>query len=410
MNAIMDDQIIVCPQCSAKIPLTKALTDPIVGKYKEELDREANKKSKELEVREKALKERGESIDSQVEEKLKLEKIKLRQSAEKEAREKVGVEVQNLKNHTTEMELKLKASQEKELKFLKEKRDLEEREKNFELEYQKKISEESAKIEEKAKKRSEEAHRLKDLEHEKKLQDALKTNEELKRKLEQGSQQTQGEVLELELEAILRAEFPFDEILPVEKGVRGADIIQKVHDRSGRECGTIIWESKRTKAWSDGWIQKLKDDQRAEKAEIAVIVSTVLPKEIKNARFKDGVWISNDESSLTLAHALRANLIDLARVRASAVGKNEKMEVVYGYLTGTQFKQRVEAIVEAFVTMQNDLAKEKRFFLKNWAKREKSLERVVENTCSMHGDLAELIGTSLPQIKMMELPEGESEE
>lgn len=406
----MEDQIIVCPKCLTKIPLTKALTDPIVGKYKEELDREASKKAKELEAREKSLKEKEKSIDSQVEEKLKIEKTKMQQTADKEAKEKVVVEVQDLKNQAAEMKVKLNVAHEQELKFLKEKRDLEEREKNFELEYQKKITEESAKIEEKAMKRSEEAHRLKDLEHDKKLQDAIKANEELKRKLEQGSQQTQGEVLELELEAILKAEFPFDEILPVDKGVKGADIIQKVCDRSGRECGTIIWESKRTKGWSDGWIRKLKDDQRVEKAEIAVLVSTVLPKEVKNARFKDGIWISDDESSLTLAHALRASLIEVTSVRAAAVGKNEKMEVVYSYLTGTEFKQRVEAIVEAFVAMQDDLGKEKRFYQKNWAKREKQIQRVIDNTFGMHGDLAGLIGISLPQIKMMELPEGADDE
>lgn len=406
----MQDQIIVCPQCSAKIPLTKALTDPIVGEYKEELDREACKRAKEMEVREKKLKEKEKNFDSQVEERLKLEKVKMWKIAEEKAKETVDVEFQDLKNHAEEMEVKLKASHEKELKFLKEKRELEEREKNIELESQKRISEESAKIEEKAIKRSEEAHRLKDLANEKKFMDLLKVNEEQKRKLEQGSQQTQGEVLELELEAILKAEFPFDEILPVEKGVRGADIIQRVHDRLGRACGTIIWESKRTKAWSDGWIQKLKDDQRAEKAEIAVIVSIVLPKDIKNARLKDGIWISDDGSSLTLAHALRAHLVEVSSVRSAAIGKNEKMEVVYGYLTGIEFKQRVEAIVETFVAMKDDLEKEKRFYQKNWAKREKSLQKVVDNTFGMHGDLEGLIGTSLPQIKMMELPEGTDEE
>ena len=132
----MEDQII-CPQCSANIPLTKSLTDPIVRKYKQEIDREASKKSRALEALEKSLKEKEWSIDSQVEEKLKLEKIKIWKTAEEKAKENVGIEVQDLKNQTGEMALKLKTAQEQELKFLKEKRDLEERTNNIELEYQK---------------------------------------------------------------------------------------------------------------------------------------------------------------------------------------------------------------------------------------------------------------------------------
>lgn len=410
----MQDQIIVCPQCAAQIPLTKALTDPILVKYKEELskemakkEQELNKKSQDLESIKKNLEEREKEIDVQVQNKLKTERVTILKQAEEKAKESVSLELKDLKNQANEMSTKLKKAEEQELQFLKEKRKLQEREKNVELELQRKLAEEKIKIEEATSKRMAEEQHLKDMENDKKFRDAQKQIEELKRKLEQGSQQAQGEILELELEEILKAEFPLDEILPVEKGVSGADVIQKVFDRSGRLCGTIIWEFKRTKAWSDGWITKLKDDQRAQKAEIAVLVSITLPKEVQNFHFKDGIWITNTECSINLAHSLRINLMQVAATRFASVGKNEKMEVVWNYLTGTEFKQRVDAIVEAFAAMKGDLEKEKRAYQKIWAKREKQIQRVIDNTFGMHGDLEGLIGSSLPQIKLMELPTSE---
>jgi hypothetical protein len=242
----------------------------------------------------------------------------------------------------------------------------------------------------------------------KQLTDATKAKDDLARKLEQGSQQTQGEVLELALEELLKAEFPHDEIVPVPKGVSGADIIQKVKDRSGRECGKIVWESKKTKAWSEGWIQKLKDDQREIKADLAVIVSVVLPEDVKGFVFRDGVWICDIKLAVALATALRINLESLTREKAMSVGKNEKMEVLYNYLTGVEFKQRVEAIVEAFSSMDEGLRKERMAYEKIWSEREKQIKKVMNNTIGMYGDLSGLV--TLPQIKRLELGEGESYE
>jgi hypothetical protein len=230
----------------------------------------------------------------------------------------------------------------------------------------------------------------------------LAVNEELRRKLQQGSQQTQGEVLELELEELLRAEFPFDHIEPVPKGMNGADLVQRVHNKTGHCCGTVVWESKRTKGWSDAWIQKLKDDLRLVKGDIAVIVSEALPKDIDNFGQLKGVWVTGRSCALSLAAALRCMLIEVSTTRAAAICKNEKMEVLYSYLSGSEFKQRVEAIVESFIEMQEDLQEERRVTERRWSKREKQIQRVITNTSGMYGDLQGLIGSSLRTIAALE--------
>ena len=235
------------------------------------------------------------------------------------------------------------------------------------------------------------------------MESMRKQIEELRRKAEQGSQQLQGEVQELELEEILRAAFPFDSIEPVPKGIRGADVLQKVHNQSGHFCGTILWESKQTKAWSDAWIAKLKDDQREVKAEIAVILTTTLPKGVDAFNQVDGVWITNYKSLMGLTTALRINLIQLSNTKLASVGKGEKMEALYNYLSGVEFRQRIEAIVEAFSTMKQDLDQEKRAMTKIWAKREKQIERVVTSTAGMYGDIQGIVGASLPELKGLEL-------
>jgi hypothetical protein len=181
--------------------------------------------------------------------------------------------------------------------------------------------------------------------------------------------------------------------------MNGADVIQKVFNKSGQFCGTIVWESKRTKVWSEGWLQKLKDDQRALKAEIAILVSEVLPKDINGFSQRSGIWISSFSSAIAVAQILRTQLIQLANARTAAVGKNEKMEALYGYLTSTEFRQRVEAIAEAFIQMESDLSEEKRVAEKRWAKRQKEIDRVFSNTAGMYGDLQGLLGsTSLQDI------------
>jgi hypothetical protein len=227
---------------------------------------------------------------------------------------------------------------------------------------------------------------------------------EVKRKLEQSSQQAQGEVIELQLEKLLSATFPDDQIRAIAKGKLGADIIQRVISPGGQHCGTIVWESKNTKNWNKSWLTKLRGDQRREKAEIAVIVSSVLPKGMRSHFGQvSGVWVADFSVAVGLAAALRANLVDVARVTMTAQGKTEKMEVLYRYLMSTEFRQRVEAIVEAFVTMRDDLHNEKQATERHWAKREKHLDLVLQNVSGMVGDI-QAITPAFPRIKRLELP------
>ena len=225
--------------------------------------------------------------------------------------------------------------------------------------------------------------------------------------MQQGSQQSQGETLELELETKLRSEFPTDTVTEVKKGQRGADVIQTVIDKLGRSCGSIIWESKNAQ-WTDGWIAKLKEDQRQSKSDIAVLVSVNLPTGVETFSYKDGVWIASWKHFLPLALALRFNLVSIHHERQSAEGKDEKMKVLYNYLTGNEFKHRVEGIVEAFGNLQTELEREKRWFSVKWAKQEKEIRKVMDHTHGMYGDLQGVIGKSLPDINTLELEEGES--
>ena len=272
------------------------------------------------------------------------------------------------------------------------------------LEVERTIDQERKRIWEEATRRISEERSLKEAEKEKQLADMRRQIEELKRKAELTSQQVQGEVQEIELESILGQQFRLDAIEPVPKGVRGADVIQRVRDDMGRLCGSIIWESKRTKAWSDGWLQKLKDDQRAAKAEIAVLVTSVLPKEVNRFGCYEGIWVADFPSAIGLATALRVSLVQLTQTCSALQGKTEKMDLIYNYLSGTAFKQRIEAIMEAFVAMKSDLDAEKRSMEKIWSKRAAQLERVIKNTAGMYGDLQGIIGSALPEVKILELP------
>jgi hypothetical protein len=228
--------------------------------------------------------------------------------------------------------------------------------------------------------------------------------EELKQKAEQGSQQLQGEVLELELESLLRAKFPFDTIEPVPKGEFGGDTLQRVVSQSGVMTGTILWESKRTKNWSNGWLVKLREDQRTAKAEISVLVSQALPEGIETFDVIDGVWITHPRAILPVATILRHTLLQVSNARLISEGQQTKAEMVYQYLTGPRFKQRVEAIVEAFSSMQDDLDKERKAIMKQWAKRDEQIERVMSATVGMYGDLQGIAGKSIQEIEGLELP------
>jgi hypothetical protein len=331
-----------------------------------------------------------------VQERVAAEAVKIEKKAQEKARGSLSVEIQDLKNQLGETATQRDAAQKAELEARARARQLDERAKTLDLEAARKLDAQRQKIQEEAAKRAEEQYQLKLAEKEKQILDAKKANEELKRKLEQGSQQLQGEVLELQLEEMLRSAFPTDQIEAVPKGFNGADIVQKVLNRSGRMCGTIVWESKRTKAWSEGWVPKLKDDQRKLAAEIAVLVSEVLPKDCSTFTHMNGIWVTSSQCAISLGGALRMQLTQIASARAAAAGAKQKSEILYEYVGSTEFRHRIEAIAEAFIGMQTGLQEEKRAAQRQWAKREKQIEQVISNTAGMYGELQALIG--LPDL------------
>lgn len=406
----MSAQVIICPHCHKEIPLTEAIFHQIRGELLKEFEAESKKKEQEiaqkveaLNAREQALEDAKRTLDEEIAKKLAIEKEKLASEAKRRATEAAALEMKDLLEQIEEKDRKLEEARKAELELRRQRRALEEREKAIELEMARKLDEERARIKDEALKSATEEHRLKDLEKEKQINDMRKQIEDLKRKAEQGSQQAQGEVLELDLEEILKANFPLDHIEPVPKGIRGADVLQKVHNRFGQHSGMIIWESKRTKAWSDGWITKLKDDQREVKADVAILMTAILPKDVPNFGYKDGVWITDYESAAGLATSIRMALAEVAAAKLAAVGKNEKMEAVYAYIAGPGFKQKVQAIIETFASMKSELDQEKRAMAKIWAKREKQIERVIDSAIGMRGEVEGIIGASLPEIESLEL-------
>lgn len=417
----MSKELIKCPECGAEFPLSQAMSKDMEieysKKYQQQIKELEEKTEKELAIRTaeadkklKAEQSKFEKKEQELKAQMEEAEVKLKGEAKKKAEEGFKVELEDLKEQLDAKSKKLDESKQQELDLRKKQRELEEKEKDMELELARKMDEERKKVQEETSKTIEEQHRLKDAEKDKQMGDMKKQIDDLKRKAEQGSQQNQGEILELEIEDMLKMEFAFDEIDPVGKGQKGGDIIQTVKTQSGRECGKILWETKRTKNWSDSWLQKLKDDQRDAKADIAVLVSETLPKGMSQFRLIDGVWVAAIPSAISLALALRVVVMQVSREKQLQSGKSEKMELVFNYLTGVEFKNRVEAIVESFVAMKHDLDKEKRAMNKIWDKRDKQIERVVLNIGGMQGDIEGLAGMSLPKIETLELPGVDDEE
>jgi hypothetical protein len=398
-----------CPNCGEMIPVSEAISHQIVERTREQLKKEGLAQQQAINAKGRELLDREEALDRTVQDRVKAQQAEIELQARATAKAAISVELDDLRRQAAEKDHQLAKAQQAELEVRARTRALEEKERTVELEIARRLDQEASKVRDETARRLSEEYRLKDAEKDKKLQDAIKANEELRRRLQQGSQQTQGEVLELELETLIKNTFPLDHVEPVPKGAIGADLIQRVIDKVGHPCGSIVWEAKRTKAWNDGWIQKLKDDQRLVKAELAILLTEVLPKDCGNFGQVSGVWVTNPQCAMSLAIALRSQLIEIERTKLAAVGKNEKMEVLYRYLSGSEFKQRVEAVVEAFIEMQEDLQEERRIFERRWSKREKQIQRVISNTSGMYGDFQGLIGASLQSIpalspRELELP------
>ncbi len=265
--------------------------------------------------------------------------------------------------------------------FVRKSRELDDARRELALDVGRRVEAGLLAVRDKARQDAEAGMGLKVREKEEQIAGMQRQIEDLKRRAEQGSQQLQGEAQEVELEAILRGKFPHDVIDPVPKGEFGGDLLQRVIGSGGQPCGTILWEAKRTRNWSDGWLAKLRDDQRSAKAEVALIVSHALPKGMQSFDLIDGVWVAEPRCAVPVAIAIRQTLIQVAGARLAGEGQQTKMELVYSYLTGPKFRHRVEAIVERFSEMQEDLDKERKAITRMWAKREGQIAAVIEATC-----------------------------
>lgn len=298
---------------------------------------------------------------------------------------------------------KLDEARKKELETLHKQSELEDKLKSQELEIARKLQEEKGKITEQAQKDADQLWQLRLAEKEKLLEDQKKLISEMQRKAHQGSMQTQGEVLELSIEEMLKQSFPQDRIEPVPKGINGADIVQIVYGQSGQPAGKIAWETKRTKNWTEEWVQKLKDDSRAIKADICILISDVLPKELDNFGQYKGIWICNYSHILGIATAMRHQLIAVSSAVTAETGKDQKMEALYNYLISNSFAHKIQALVETFDNMKTSLDSEKRAMTKIWSQRETQIIRMTENTAKMYGEIQGIAGAALPNIEILEL-------
>lgn len=415
-QTMSDLNYITCTKCGEQIPINEALSHQIEERFRKEIDA----KTKEIETERQKLKEQSAKAAEELELKLKQkeqelteksrqflleQKEKLKEEIAKEAQEKVILELEDLKKQNLEKEMRIKEAQALELKLRQERREIEEKQKNFELEMMRKLDEEKQKLSIKLQEDLGEKHKIQQMEYEKKLGDMQKALEDAQRKALASSERFRGEVQELSLESSLKSNFIFDTISEVPKGILGADVIQNVRDEFGQDCGVIIWESKRTKAFNEDWIVKLKDDLIRSKGKHAVLVSQSLPDDIKGCfEFRNGVWICDFETFLELAMVLRFNLIELRRLEKINEGKGEKMSIIYNYLSSDEFRNKIVSITETFKMMQEQLEQEKRAFQKQWAAREMQIKRMMEGTVSIIGDLQGIMGSSLPQIDGMDMP------
>jgi len=367
---IQAEEQVACPKCSHRFQLSEGISRQAIERHAGELER--------------ALAEAKKKLEAQL-------------AAEAKAR--FDTQLKAMNEALSAKEGALARFRAEELTLRKQLRELDEARKNQDIEYQRKLDAERKKIEEQARSAVGEELCRREAQWKAQLESAQREAADLKRKLEQGSQQLQGEALELSLEALLKSAFPLDEILPVPKGVNGADLIQRVRSPSGLVCGTILWEAKQTKAWQPAWLRKLKDEQHAIGAELAVIVTAAMPRETREPFLREAdVWVARFDAARPLAEALRASLIELHKQRQANLGRTEKMELLYNYICSPQFAQRLKSVYDGFVAMRDDLEAEKAAFARMWKKREAQLTRMQDGLLSVVGDLQGISQDALPAL------------
>jgi hypothetical protein len=414
----MTDPTLTCPTCRTEIKLTESLAAPLIADTRKRYEDQLARKEAEVAGRETAIREQQEqiasarqSIEAEVAAKLDQERGHIAAAEALKANRIVAIDLEHKAKEIAELnevlrqrDSKLAEAQQAQADLIRKQRELDDAKREMDLTIQKRVQAELSAVRDKAKQETEAALTLKVREKEEQIASMQRQIEDLKRKAEQGSQQLQGEVQELALEALLRQKFPRDVFDPVPKGEFGGDLIQRVVGPAGQVCGSILWEAKRTKNWSDGWLGKLREDQRAAKADVALIVSHALPKGLQTFDQIDGVWVTEPRCAVAVAIALRESLIALSAARLAGEGQQTKMELVYQYLTGPRFRHRIEAVVERFTDMQADFDRERKTMMRLWAKREEQIRGVVESTAGLYGDLQGIAGRTLVEIDGLQMP------
>jgi len=364
------DEEVACPKCSHRFALSEGFSRQAIERHAREFERTLAEGRKQLEARLAA-----------------------------EAKAQFDTQLKALNEALSAKEGTLARFRSEELALRKQLHDFQESMRNQEVEYARKLDAERKKIEEQARSAAGEEVSRREAQWKAQLESAQREAADLKRKLEQGSQQLQGEALELSLEALLRNAFPLDEILPVPKGVNGADLVQRVRSPSGLVCGTILWEAKQTKAWQPAWLRKLKDEQQEIGAEFAVIVTAAMPKDTREPFLRDSdVWVARFDAARPLAELLRSTLLELHKQRQANAGRSEKMELLYNYICSPQFASRLKTVYDGFVAMREELDDERAAMTRIWKKREAQLTRMQDGLLSVVGDLQGIGQDALPAL------------
>lgn len=403
---IMADFIITCPACTHQFEPGETLREEVEKKLRGQMQDWQKKKDEEFKQKETLLQQQLRAKDQEHQQMLEAEKKKLQEELQASIRLSVGKDYENklqlLQQSAADAEEKLKESRRKELDFLQKEQALKTREEELQLTVQRQLMQEREKLKEQLQREEQERSSLKDQEFQlrmkekdKQIEDQKKLVEEMRRKAEQGSMQLQGEVLELLLEELLQSTFPFDKVEEVGKGVRGADCIQTVRNQFGVEVGRIIYESKRTKDFSHDWIEKLKSDMRTLGAEVAVIVTQALPKDMERFGEKDGVYICTFAEVKSVALLLRNALMRIHEAKKGQENKGDKMIMLYDYLIGSEFNEQWKAIREGFLSMKMSIQRERDAMEKLWKAREKQLEKVLLNAAAIKGSVEGIAGNDV---------------
>lgn len=411
---------IKCPNCGHELDVENVIAADIEQKYKQQYQlqlqqslhaiEEDKKKLQDSQQKFEETKKRENEIFAQ---KMQQERQKIENDLKEQITKTTAADFENklrmLENNNKDTEEKLKEARKKELEFLQKEQELKNKEAEMEITLQKQLQLERESLSEQIRKQEVEKNVLKETEFQMKLkslelqlEEQKKLADEMKRRAEQGSMQRQGEVQELLLEDILKENFPFDIIEEVGKGVEGADCIQTVRNNSGIECGKIIYESKRTKGWSNNWVDKLKADKRNTAADIAILVTQTFPKDMEKFGEKEGVWICNFSEVSSVSYLLRTSIVKIYEAQKSQENKGDKMQMLYDYLTGNEFRGQMEAIVEGFVSMKNSITKERIQMEKLWKEREKQLEKVLLSTSGLYGSVKGIAGASINDIPLLD--------